>query len=83
VTADIARALDPDAMNWLPPDASAPPDDPRLAEGLAALPAPPPGDGLANGLTAEENRTLMATHRPGQIAALVSLGLGRRFAARA
>ena len=83
VTADIARAIDPGVMAWLPPDASAPPSDPRLAEGLAALPVPPLGEGLNNGLTTEENRMLVATHRPGHVAALVSLGLGRRFAASA
>ncbi len=82
VTADIARAIDPDAMTWLPADASAPQDDPRLTEGLARLAALYRGRGLDNGLTPAENRTLLATHRPGQIAALVSLGLGRCFATR-
>lgn len=33
-----------------------------------------------NGLTDIENARLAATHRPSEIAALVSLGLGRRFA---
>jgi hypothetical protein len=83
VTADIARTLDPAAMSWLPPDLDAPPEDPRLAEGLtrlAALRGGPLWRGLDNGLTAEENRGLAATHRPGEIAVLVSLGLGRHFA---
>lgn len=36
-----------------------------------------------NGLTEEENQRLAACHRPSEIAALVSLGLGRRFPADA
>jgi hypothetical protein len=85
VTADIVRALAVDDLAWLPTAADAPPDDPRLAEGLgrlAALPRGPDWQGLNNGLTDEENRCLAATHRPSEIAALVSLGLGRRFAGK-
>ena len=33
--------------------------------------------GLDNGLSNEENRRLAASHRPSEIAALISLGLGR------
>ena len=35
--------------------------------------------GLENGLSDEENRELAASHRPSEIAALISLGLGKRF----
>ena len=37
--------------------------------------------GLDNGLSDEENRRLADSHRPSEIAALVSLGLGRKFGA--
>lgn len=83
VTADIARALAVDGGGWLPPRSDAPADDPRLIAGrerLAALAAAPGWQGLDNGLTREENQRLAATHRPSEIATLVSLGLGRRVA---
>ena len=35
--------------------------------------------GLDNGLSDEENRRLAASHRPSEIATLISLGLGRKF----
>ncbi len=80
VTADIAQALGVDDGAWLPPLADAKPPDPRWADGrerLRALAARPDWKGLANGLAADENRRLAASHRPSDIAALVSLGLGR------
>lgn len=80
VTADIIRALGVDDGDWLPPDAGAGPPDPRWEDGyarLAAHAARPDWRGLGNGLDDEENRRLAATHRPSDIAALVSLGLGR------
>jgi hypothetical protein len=83
VTLDIARALGVDDGSWLPAvtGAGAPPDDdPRFADGyarLAALARAPGWPGLRNGLSDEENHRLAATHRPSEIAALVTLGLGR------
>lgn len=80
VTADIITALGVDDGSWLPPDPSAGPPDPRWSDGyarLAAHAARPDWSGLGNGLDEEENRRLAATHRPSDIAALVSLGLGR------
>jgi SLOG cluster2 len=80
VTSDIAQALGIDDGGWLPPAADAPPADPRWADGRARLAdraAQPSWAGLNNGLTADENRRLAASHRPSDIAALVSLGLGR------
>jgi len=80
VTADIIRALGVDDGSWLPPDASAEPPDPRWEAGYARLVAHttrPRWRGLGNGLDAAENRRLAATHRPSDIAALVSLGIGR------
>jgi SLOG cluster2 len=80
VTTDIARALGVDDGAWLPPLADAPPPDPRWEAGrkrLVALAAEPTWAGLKNGLSDKENRRLAASHRPSDIAALVSLGLGR------
>jgi hypothetical protein len=82
VTADIARVLGIDDGSWLPPDADAPPEDPRLSDGYAqlrALTATPDWSWPDNGLSPAENRRLAATHRPSEIATLVSLGLGRRM----
>lgn len=82
VTADIAQALGVDDGAWLTPFADAPQPDPRWSDGKARLVAHVahnPG-GLRNGLTPEENRRLAATHRPSEIATLVSLGLGRYIA---
>jgi hypothetical protein len=85
VTHDIAKAFQVDDGSWLPtwPDPPAP--DPRLSRALAdltALALRPDWSGLRNGLEPEENRRLAATHRPTEIAALVSLGLGRIAARR-
>jgi len=69
-----------DDGNWLPHRTGGPPDDPRWMVGQARLVdrAKQEGwSGLNNGLTDDENRRLAASHRPSDIAALVSLGLGR------
>jgi hypothetical protein len=82
VTADIIKALDIDDGAWLPVNADAPAADGRLApalEQLSKLAKYKDPKALSNGLSADENRRLAATHRPSEIAALVSLGLGRRF----
>lgn len=79
VTLDIARALNVDDGVWLPPGDSAP-LDPRYARGyelLLELTRSRNWSWLHNGLTDGENRRLAASHRPSDIAALVSLGLGR------
>lgn len=83
MTWEIARALnlcEPDALPALP---SAPAPDPRTVTGLerlVAAAAATKAQSLANGLSEDENRQLAASYRPSEIAALVSLGLGRRFA---
>jgi hypothetical protein len=82
VTSEIATALLVDDGLWLPRRADAPTDDPRLVDGrsqLCAFATDRGWVGLKNGLTDDENRRLAATHRPSEIATLVSLGLGRRF----
>lgn len=80
VTVDIARALGVDDGSWLP-SATAPLDeDPRLTAGYARLQAlaeAPEWSGLQNGLSDDENQRLAVSHRPSDLATLVSLGLGR------
>jgi|tagenome__1003787_1003787.scaffolds.fasta_scaffold20481023_1 hypothetical protein len=78
VTLDIIRALGPDA-GWLPM-IEGEEREPPLVEGLrqlGELTARPDWQLPANGLYADENRRLAESHRPGEIAALVGLGLGR------
>ena len=76
VTADIVRALGIDDLAWLPADAAAPPEDPRLAVGrslrLAALTRDPAWRGLNNGLGEDENRRLATTDRPSELRLSVS-----------
>ena len=82
ITYDIARALEVDRGDWFPTLPNAPAMDPRVAAGLARLRLVAKDTeyaSLSNGLSAEENRRLAATHRPSEIAALLSVGLGRRF----
>jgi hypothetical protein len=81
-TADMIKALRIDDGDWLPTDADAPAADERLMAGLAQLTEIAKSKSpksLSNGLSSEENRRLAATHRPSEIAALISLGLGRRL----
>jgi hypothetical protein len=80
ITVDILRALRIDEASWLPVLPNPAPEDPRLAEGrrrLEGIAKGPDWRGLINGLTPDETRRLAATHRPGEIADLVALGLGR------
>jgi hypothetical protein len=83
VTADIIAALGIDDGAWLPENADAPAPDGRIASALdqlSKLAKSKDPEALSNGLSTDENRRLAATHRPSEIAGLVSLGLGRRFA---
>ncbi|MFF2125398.1 hypothetical protein ACFVW1_08335 [Streptomyces olivochromogenes] len=77
VTVDIVRALGIDDCAWLPADPDAAPDDPRLLSGLERLRARAAASWPPNGLTQEENRRLAASRSPGEVAELVTLGLGR------
>jgi SLOG cluster2 len=80
VTADIVEALGVDGNAWLTKRTDAPPDDPRWITGrerLRAVSSSATWKGLQNGLSDDENQRLAATHRPSDIAALVSMGLGR------
>nr|VFK20662.1 MAG: hypothetical protein BECKLPF1236B_GA0070989_12204 [Candidatus Kentron sp. LPFa] len=86
VTLDMVRVLGIDDCDWFPgfsdggPDVSGP--DPRWTDGLerlARIREERDGKLPDNGLDDLENRQLAATHRPSEIAALIGLGLGRRF----
>jgi SLOG-like protein len=82
VAADITKTLGIDDGEWLPANADEPAADGRLASAfdqLSKLVKSKDPKALSNGLSTDENRRLAATHRPSEIAALVSLGLGRRF----
>lgn len=84
ITLDIAVALGVDDGKWFPALPNALAMDGRIVNGMAQLVETARTTGcksLDNGLTPAENQRLAACHRPSEIAALVSLGLGRRFAA--
>ena len=77
-TLDIARALGL-PTDWLP-STGAEDEDEQFSEGrrlLEEIAARPAWRLPANGLNDDENRRLASTHRPGEIAALISLGVGR------
>lgn len=80
ITADMAAVIDPQCADFCPRLPTDPPPGPGAAAGLATLRALIGGEGwrrLDNGLDDDENRHLAMTHRPAEVASLVSLGLGR------
>nr|VFJ56016.1 MAG: hypothetical protein BECKFW1821B_GA0114236_102522 [Candidatus Kentron sp. FW] len=85
VTLDMVRTLGIDRCSWFPALPDTPDPDRRLTDGLKRIEQirEERGGKLPdNGLSDSENRKLAATHRPSEIAALISLGLGRRLAER-
>ncbi len=84
VTTGIIQALNVDDGSWLPEVSDGEPEDERTLKGLNMLAnflKREDWTGLNNELSNEENRRLAASHRPSEIAALISLGLGRKFRA--
>lgn len=78
VTADIAGALGL-PVGWLDPPPAEEAGSPGFDQGMTAL-RQAAGRGLPDtGLSKTNLARLAATHRPSEIASLVSLGLGRRF----
>ncbi len=78
-----AEVLETGSLDWLPPDIPAGQDDPRVVTALAALVGAAAETGWTpgtNGLTRDENQILAASHRPGEVASLVVLGMARLFA---
>ena len=79
-TLDLAQCLDERCGAFCPPDGGAPPHDARTLASLNQFRSIARDEGwqaLRNGLSADENLRLAATHRPSEIAELVCLGLGR------
>lgn len=82
-TFDTLVALGVDSGEWLPKRHDMGLDD-RVVAGLSKLAAVASNrdwSGIDNGLSPDENRLLARTPRPSEIAALISLGLARRFSA--
>lgn len=82
ITWDIAKELGVNDGSWLPQMANASAPDEGVVRGMALLQdvaRKTQRRSLENGLTEDENARLAACHRPSEIAALVSLGLGRKF----
>lgn len=80
---DIVGAINTEAAAWFVPQDGAERDG-RLDDALGIIRSLTEGRGWAalnNGLSYDENARLAATPRPSEIAALVGLGMGRRFAA--
>jgi hypothetical protein len=80
VTQDMIRAIEPHFSEWVPQFTPAPTVDVRCQRSLEALAVLTAGKGWTcfnNGLARDECQRLAATHRPSEIATLVSLGLGR------
>jgi hypothetical protein len=79
-TLALAQCLDERCAAFCPVDTEAPADDPRTLTALKVFASMANDNGwslLRNGLTPDENLRLAVTHRPGEIAELVCLGLGR------
>lgn len=80
-TADIARAAGFD-MSWLPPDHTALRLSDDVARGLEELRVTVGTRKLRTGLNKADITILTRTHRPSEIATLVSRGLARVFAGK-
>lgn len=78
VTLRMIQVLTPAAATWLPETDTHSAEDHGCTSGFARLAEIAGRNGTPeNGLDEHENWQLAATHRPSEIAALVSLGLGR------
>lgn len=80
--AAVVKVLGIDSLEWLPTDLPAGHDDAPVVEALAHLSTVAANAGWSagtNGLSEEENHLLASSHRPGDIASLVVLGMGRLF----
>lgn len=80
VASDVAMCMGIKSAESLPVMTDAPQPENALVMGLNKLSKFGKNEGWPNnGLSDSENAQLAVTHRPSEIAALVSLGLGRRF----
>ncbi|MEY4750471.1 MAG: hypothetical protein RIQ60_2685 [Pseudomonadota bacterium] len=79
ITLDMIGRIEPKAAASLTDLTVQLPNDTKQAlDQFKAHPGAASWSALDNGLTDDENRRLAHTHRPGEIGALVALGLGRR-----
>lgn len=79
----VARTLDRSAFDWLPADLPLGGEDAGVVAALDRLADLSSASGWTieqDGLTVEQRALLAASHRPGEIASLVVLGLARAFA---
>jgi len=80
--AAVASVLEPRLVEWLPSDIPEGYSEPTVARHLEALRSAAVSadwNPEANGLTDNENALLASTHRPGEIASVVVLGMARKF----
>lgn len=80
--AAAAKVLAIDPFDWFPPDLPMTADDPQVEASLKALKRVAEDsrwDIFDNGLDEAQRGQLAASHRPGEIASLVVLGLARKF----
>lgn len=80
ITLDIAVALGVDDGKWFPLLPNGPGLDQRISQGMLRLTEAMKetgGKSFENGLSRAENGRLAMCHRPSEISALISLGLGR------
>ena len=70
-----------DPMDWLPALIPEHVDEEQASESLAQLARAASESGWTanDGLTEENRRALSASHRPGEIASIVAVGMGHRF----
>lgn len=79
--AAIARTLGIDSMDWLPDTIPEHIDDPEVTDALSQL-AQAASDTewtADDGLSEEDRRALSASHRPGEIASIVAVGMSQHF----
>lgn len=82
LTLEIAKTLGVEIGDWPPTFEGSPKYDARTTSGfkyLNRVAVKTKHSSLQNGLSVEENKQLASSHRPSEIASLISLGMGRRF----
>ncbi len=79
---ELIKIIDPQTAQWFPALQNGAVPDAKFTTALKRVETTVANRGwaaLKNGLSDDDNRRLATTHRPSEIAALISLGLGRNF----